>query len=305
MSLSKNVDVSGTHIKEINGWTIRGQTQMSICLHRLKYNRIINNFFIHELKKKEGKMSWYIIVVSSFASVLSLANTNKDLFPYSSIMIQVLLILFSLITTLLGAYIKKQKFVERINDVDRYLQLLNKTVEELNITFILEPEKRLKYDDFCKKYIPLIQELSVVPDSFSPKEWKRIVYTITKYHPELITVDGSDQEKLWPWYEISFDDTNRVRSEFAINILTPNKYTSFLNFLCCNACNSDRELLENLYQEWYKEQYKTEFSKKKLHKINDAKECNDNIIYDKGNISKTMETKSDIESNIDNTKFMI
>jgi hypothetical protein len=305
MSLSEKTDTSGNHIKEINGWTIRGQTQMSICLHRLKYNRIINNFFIHELKKKEGSLSWHIIVVSSFASVLSLANTNKDLFPYSSIIIQTLLILFSLITTLLGAYIKKQKFVERINDVDRYLQLLNKTVEELNITFILEPEKRLTYDDFCKKYIPLIQELSVVPDSFSPKEWKRIVYTITKYHPELISVDGSDQEKLWPLYEISFDETPRIRSEFAINTLIPNSNRSFLNFLSCNICNSDRELLENLYQEWCREQYKTEFNKKNLHKIDDSKkdEDHDKKHNDKNDISKTVESKSDIEANINNTNL--
>ncbi len=300
MTLSRNIDVSGNldlsgnHIKEINGWTIIGQTQMSICLHRLKYNRIINNFFIHELKKKEGKLSWYIIVISSFASVLSLANTNKDLFPYSTIIIQTLLILFSLITTLLGAYIKKQKFVERINDVDRYLQLLNKTVEELNITFILEPEKRLKYDDFCKKYIPLIQELSVVPDSFSPKEWKRIVYTITKYHPELITVDGSNQEKLWPWYEISFNDTPRIRSEFSINTLIPTNRSLF-NFLSCNICNSDRKLLEKLYDEWRIEHYKKELNKKNDEKKGDEK---------KGDEKKDDE-KPDIESNINNKNFII
>jgi hypothetical protein len=230
MDLSSNIIDASAQIqefkncKEINGWTLRGQTQMAIFLNRLKFNKVINTFFLHELKNKEGKLSWYIIVISSFSSVLSLANTSSNFFPYSSIVIKTLLILFTLITTLLGAYIKKQQFIERINNIDRYLQILNKTVEEINIgASILEPSKRLNYGDFCNKYIPLIQELSVTPDSLSPKELKRIVYTITKYHEELISVDGSNEEKLWPWYEMTINNQKpRKRTEFYRNVLKKN-----------------------------------------------------------------------------------
>ena len=162
------------------------------------------------MKKREGRLSWAIIVLSSFSSVLSLIISDKDLFPYSTILLKWLLVLFTLITTLIGAFIKKQQFIDKINIIDRYLQQLNQTIEDLNITAIIEPDKRDSYDEFCKKYIPIIKNLSVSPASFSPKEWKQIVYTITTYYPELIYGDGSMQERLWPWFHMnnSRDESN-------------------------------------------------------------------------------------------------
>ena len=177
---SQNIETT-TDIKIINGWTKQNQTYFQFCLHRLKYYRIINNFFYFELKKQEGHYSWAIIVISSFSSVLSLINTNSDIFPHSAILVKWSLVLLTLITTLISAYIKKQQYIEKINNIDRYLQQLNQIVEELNITFILEPIKRENYDEFCKKYIPIIKNLSVAPATFSPPKWKQTVYTITKY----------------------------------------------------------------------------------------------------------------------------
>jgi hypothetical protein len=196
---SQNIETT-TEIKTINGWTKQNQTYFQFCLHRLKYYRIINNFFYFELKKQEGHYSWAIIVISSFSSVLSLINTSSDIFPHSAILVKWSLVLLTLITTLISAYIKKQQYIEKINNIDRYLQQLNHIVEELNITFILEPNKRENYDEFCKKYIPIIKNLSVAPATFSPPKWKQTVYTITKYYPELINGDGTNGELLWPWY---------------------------------------------------------------------------------------------------------
>jgi len=218
---------SNTPLNVINGWTKKNQTYFKYCLYRLKYYRIINNFFFFELKKREGQLSWAIIVLSSFSSVLSLVNTQQELFQYSSNLVKWFLVLITVIITLIGAYIKKQQFIDRINNIDRYLQQLNQFVEELNITFILEPEKRESYDEFCKKYIPIIKNLSVSPASFSPKEWKHIVYTITTYYPELIQGDGSNEELLWPWYYMDDkEQLNRVpdvkrrpQSKFGDNII--------------------------------------------------------------------------------------
>ena len=229
----------------INGWTPKNQTYFRYCLYRLKYYRIINNFFFFELKKREGKLSWIIIVFSSFSSVLSLINTQQDLFTYSSNIVKWVLVLFTLVITLISAYIKKQQFIDRINNIDRYLQQLNQTVEELNITFILEPEKRESYDEFCKKYIPIIKNLSVSPASFSPTEWKRIVYTITNYYPELIQGDGTNGELLWPWFYMDNEQTEtanqskrRHESKFGEHIISSYDYLkskkwgySFLH--CC------------------------------------------------------------------------
>jgi hypothetical protein len=186
-----------------NGWNLKNQSHFQICLHRLKYYRVINNFYFFELKKREGRLSWAIIVLSSFSSVLSLITSDKELFPHSPVILKWLLVLFTLITTLIGAFIKKQQFIDKINIIDRYLQQLNQTIEDLNITAIIEPDKRDSYDEFCKKYIPIIKNLSVSPASFSPKEWKQIVYTITTYYPELIYGDGSAQERLWPWFHMN------------------------------------------------------------------------------------------------------
>ncbi len=204
-----------------NGWTLRNQSHFQICLHRLKYYRVINNFFFFELKKREGRLSWAIIVLSSFSSVLSLIESDKTLFPYSTIVLKWILVLFTLLTTLIGSFIKKQQFIDKINIIDRYLLQLNQTIEDLNITAIIEPDKRDSYDDFCKKYIPILKSLSVSPASFSPKEWKSIVYRITKYYPELTYVDGSEQERLWPWY---YMNSSRKDSGFGKMVIESYKY---------------------------------------------------------------------------------
>jgi hypothetical protein len=186
----------------INGWTDQNEEWFRPFLSRLKYYRVINNFHFFELKKKEGQLSWGIIVISTFSSALSLLNTDKNIFPNASIAIKWTLVVLTMITTLISAYIKKQQFIDKINTIDRYLQQLNQVVEEINITFILEPNKREHYDEFCAKYIPLIKNLSVFPSSFSPSSWKRTVYNITTSYPELIEGDGTNLELLWPWYHI-------------------------------------------------------------------------------------------------------
>ena len=233
----------------INGWSPKNQTYFRYCLYRLKYYRIINNFFFFDLKKKEGRLSWYIIVLSAVSSVLSLINTQQELFMFSTALVKWFLVLITVIITLISAYIKKQHFIDRINNIDRYLQQLNQLVEEINVTFILEPEKRENYDDFCKKYIPMIKNLSVSPASFSPNEWKKIVYTITNYYPELIRGDGSNSELLWPWYYMDekeqvdkiTENKRRSPSEFGNNVISSynylqsNKrcYSCFNMFGCC------------------------------------------------------------------------
>ena len=187
-------------VVEKNGWTSKNQTYFQICIHRLKYYRIINNFFFFELRKREGRLSWAIIVLSSISSILSLINTETNIFPNSIQLIKWSLVLITLIITLISAYIKKQQFIDRINDIDRYLQKLNQAIAEFDVDFIMEPEKRESYDKFCEKYIPIIKNLSLSPASFSPSEWKRTVFIITKYYPELIRGSGENDDLIWPWY---------------------------------------------------------------------------------------------------------
>lgn len=194
----------------INGWTLRKEKWFRPLLSRLKYFRVINNFHFFELKNREGKLSWAIIVISTFSSALSLMNTDNNIFSNSTVIVKWTLVLFTIITTLISAYIKKQQFIDKINHIDRYLQQLNQVIEEINITFILEYGQRDNYDEFCKKYIPLIKKLSVFPSTFSPTTWKRVVYNITTKYPELIEGDGTTFELLWPWYHII--DTDKIEA---------------------------------------------------------------------------------------------
>lgn len=211
----------------INGWTAQNEEWFLPFLSRLKYYRTINNFYYFYLKRKEGQLSWCIIVISTLSSALSLVNTDENIFPSSATVVKWTLVLFTLITTLISAYIKKQQFIDNINSIDRYLQQLNQVVEEINITFILDLSKRENYDDFCAKYIPLIKKLSVFPANFSPSSWKRTVYTIMTKYPELIEGDGTKLELLWPWYHIASDeyieeieeDKKNRKTNFGDNVL--------------------------------------------------------------------------------------
>jgi len=212
----------------INGWTLENEEWFKPLLSRLKYYRLINNFYFFELKKSENKYSWSIIVISTLSSTLSVINTTGYVFPHSEIIIGWMLVISTLITTLISAYIKKQQFIDKINAIDRYLQQLTQTVEEININFILEPGRRETYDDFCNKYVPIIKNLSVFPSSISPNVWKRIVYTITTKYPELTEGDGTDLELLWPWYhyipieniEIIKENMENKKTKFGDSIIS-------------------------------------------------------------------------------------
>ena len=55
-------------------------------------------------------------------------------------------------TSLIAAWIKKQKFIEKINEIDKYLININSLCEELEIQFSLLEEDRLSYEEFKKIY---------------------------------------------------------------------------------------------------------------------------------------------------------
>ena len=106
----------------------------------------------------------------------------------------------SMTVSLIAAWIKKQMFIERINETDKYLLNINALCEELEIQFALLNRDRIKYDDFKKKYIPLITQYLSTNPLIPPKEWKECIRDITLQYPELINPDNSEENKLWPWF---------------------------------------------------------------------------------------------------------
>jgi len=205
----------------LNEWTLRKQLSLEQLLHKLKYNRAINNYFFFELKSRENFWSWTIIVISTLTTAISfLNNVDKEPFVHFFVIVKVTLLACSMLITLIAAWIKKQQYVERINLIDRYNQKINKVIEEIDVQLTLIPIDRDKYSDFMNKYQPQITDYLSNTPAMSPQEWKKTVYYITIYYPELIENDSSDQNKLWPWWtaEIQTNTIIRNKTNFGFNI---------------------------------------------------------------------------------------
>ena len=77
-----------------------------------------------------------IIVISTLTSGLTVANNVEDepIKDYNTY-INALLTISSMSTSLIAAWIKKQMFIEKINETDKYLLNINSLCEELEIQF--------------------------------------------------------------------------------------------------------------------------------------------------------------------------
>jgi len=199
------------------GWTPKKINSIENILLKLKYNRIISYFFFHELKKREQSWSWIIILISTFTSGLTVLNTideDKIPIPNFETINNMSLTVFSMITSLVATWIKKERYVERLNELDRYSQKINKICEEIDFELIKSSSDRNNYKQFKDKQFPLISEYLGSNPSMSPKEWKRCIIKISTKYPELITWSGSNDEKLWPWYSENIRDKERINTNF-------------------------------------------------------------------------------------------
>ena len=192
-------------------WTKTKKYRLQKCLWKLKYNRIISTFYLDDLKRREVKWSWMIIVISTITSGLTVAN-NVDEEPiedYNTI-VNISLTISSMTTSLIAAWIKKQGFVEKINEIDKYLVNINSLCEELEVQFLLLEKDRLPYKEFKDKYIPEITKYVTSNPLIPPKEWKECAKEITLKYPQLIEPDNNEENKLWPWFGdlIEVEDEN-------------------------------------------------------------------------------------------------
>ena len=223
-----------------NEWTDLKRYRFQKCLWKLKYNRIVSIFYLDNLRYKESRWSWMIIVISTLTSGLTVANNVQgEPFDNYNTYINALLTVSSMSTSLIAAWIKKQMFIERINETDKYLLNINVLCEELEIQFSLLNSDRTSYIDFKKKYIPEITKFLTTSPMIPPHEWKNCIKEITLKYPELINPDNTEDNKLWPWYgDLVFDlDDNlseshiRKPTSFYDNLRRTN--TDKLKSSCC------------------------------------------------------------------------
>ena len=248
-------DDSGTDDDELNDdgtviqkWSKTKKYRLQKCLWKLKYNRIISTFYLDNLKRQEVKWSWMIIVISTITSGMTIAN-NVETEPINNYdtVVNVALTISSMTTSLIAAWIKKQGFVEKINEIDKYLVNINSLCEELDVQFMLLERDRLPYKEFKDKFLPEITKYVSSNPMIPPEEWKKCAKEITLKYPQLIEPDNNEENKLWPWFGdlIEVDAGNgesrfvRRPTKFMHHMLKKDK-KSRLKSSCCKIVEEKR-----------------------------------------------------------------
>ena len=215
-----------SYTTENQGWSDEAVNQLLIFLSKLRYHRVINNFYLSTLKKSEATFGWNLILLSTITSALTVANNvEEEPIQHYHLTINILLNTVSFTTSLIGAYMKKKQFVERINNIDRYYQKLNTLCEGIEFELIKITEDKMPYEAFKKKYYNKIKEYLVPNPLISPSEWKLTVKEITLNYPELIDPDDTDENRLWPWYSMSpGEQGKKTLTPYSDRILNKSKY---------------------------------------------------------------------------------
>ena len=181
-----------------------------------------------------------IIVIATLTSGLTVANNvENEPFNNYNTYINVTLNISSMTTSLIAAWIKKQGFIEKINETDKYLLNINSLCEELEIQLSLLNNDKVSYSDFKKKYIPEITKFLTTNPMIPPADWKSCIREITLKYPELVDPDNTEDNKLWPWYgDLVFDTDDDFNESHVRNPTTFMKHfkktnTDKLKSTCC------------------------------------------------------------------------
>ena len=207
-------------VQHINGWDTIKTNNVKSWRGDLEYHLIINTFILSDLKKTESSLTWIIIVISTFSSTLSLLQLSDTEFDWLEIYIKGTLSGSTICTTLIAAWLKKNNYVERINILDKYLQKVSRLILEFENIISKDANDRISYKEFEEKYKENIVDLIADPPSNSPYEYKKAVYFLTKYYPEII-------EMKFPWY---VEGTTDMR-EFGSTITKTYKSLKYNSFL--------------------------------------------------------------------------
>ena len=213
-----------TTIDEFNkGWDEENITVVNYWMDYLSYCCLIYHFYLFKLKKIENYWAWLIIVLSALASTISLLQYNNDN-EYFETTINIFITIFTLCTTLISSWMKKQNYVEHISELSKYNLKINKLKGDVN-SVIREPIKNRKtYEEFIKLYKDdIISYISIRP-LISPNDWKETIYIISKYYPELAAYE-------YPWNKIPNYGVNAMETYKNI------KYSGIWNkFKHCYFC---------------------------------------------------------------------
>jgi hypothetical protein len=197
---------------------------------------ILLQFMGEYLKEREAIIGWWIIVLTTFISFITLFDLEKlgtdnnfnTKYQWSK---SVALSVLSIITTLLAAWSKKKQFIKRIKDIDKRVNELERFIGAISCTLGLPKKHRLDYVQFYNDNIEKYKELACYNQYITPREVNFVLYKVTKFYPTLIG-------KSWPWYV-----NDKPNIKFGHDIIKSYEYTYFSGtflskLLYCFYCKS-------------------------------------------------------------------
>ena len=211
-----------------NGWNKDRQYTVKKWIDNLEFIQLIVYFHMFDLKKVENSWAWILIVLSALSSTISLIQFNKqneDLV----LVVNVTITIFTLFTTLIATWMKKQNYVQRIGSLEKYLQSLNIIISDLQGQIKIHPEDRIPWNEFLDRYRDKVTEFDSSMPLISPEEWKETVYVLTKYYPELTS-------DVHPWRD-NEEWTNQILSTYH-KVKYRSMYKRLCSlYYCCNKYN--------------------------------------------------------------------
>ena len=224
--------------QEINGWSYSSTEKIRNWNSSLAFNWLINYHYMYKLKKREGYWSWCLIVISTICSTLTVVDTSNF---FLTNILKYIVTFFAIITSLIAAYMKKENFVERIKEMDRYIQKVGHIHIEIDNILQCKPWNRIPYREFYEKHYTDIIQLFSAPPPMSPEEFKSTIYNLTVYNPELL-YDAN------PWFELKKigDIEYYHMTDFGKEVIeTHNSTISKFKYICCclmsKCCDSGRK----------------------------------------------------------------
>jgi len=296
--LTEIIDPHNTEKWETNENVIRKQ-----WLEQLQYVLIFLQFFNDNIKEKEATIGWWIILITSFISFITLFDLeklgtttffNKNYNWTKSVMLSGL----SMTTTLLAAWSKKKGFVKRIKDIDKRVFSIEALYGKISSVLDLPVEDRPQYILFYKRNITEVQDLLCYNQLISPTELNFVMYIITKKYPILIK-DAA------PWYIRDIEtDEYTADYNYGKNLIASYEKQLF-NSICirifsCFFCKSQCcKTIDDGNPFTKPRSENTNKSSSEINLDNYLKNQFNEVFTDKGLPQKQMNTSENIVINID------
>lgn len=195
------------------------------------YSKVFQ-FFGEELKEQEASLGWWIIIISSFTSFITLFSpVPLELSDDGNMSYEwgkgLVLTSLSITTTLIAAWMKKEGYVRRIKEIDKRIGCLESFLSRLDYQIHLVPlQRRANYFKFITERRDEYTDLSIYTNLISPSELMHTVYKITRYNAPMV-------QGIWPWYD---PVTKRTCPSFSRHILDTYDGSFGTRVMTCSLC---------------------------------------------------------------------